>query len=92
MGMVHEAFDREFLRLLGQDDDAALLEYANGHVNEAGNGTEEIRTWLIARGIAGPASLDVITYRALPDWYIGVSLVEWRTAQAAASGVERATA
>jgi aromatic ring-opening dioxygenase catalytic subunit (LigB family) len=78
MGLVNEEFDREFLRLLSCGDDAELVEYANSHVNEAGNGAEEIRTWLIAHGIAASAPIEVITYRPLPGWYIGVSVAQWQ--------------
>jgi pimeloyl-ACP methyl ester carboxylesterase len=43
--------------LLGANDDEQLTRYATEHVNEAGNGAEEIRNWLIAHGAAaGPAS------------------------------------
>jgi aromatic ring-opening dioxygenase catalytic subunit (LigB family) len=77
MGMVNEEFDREFLRLLNAAHDEQLLDYAKSRVNEAGNGTEEIRNWLIAYGAANGASLDVITYRSMPAWYIGACLVEW---------------
>ena len=37
-------------------DDEALLRFATDHVNEAGNGAEEIRTWLLAHGCAHPGA------------------------------------
>jgi aromatic ring-opening dioxygenase catalytic subunit (LigB family) len=77
MGMVNEAFDREFLRLLGAGNDDALVQYATEHVNEAGNGAEEIRNWLIAHGAAGGVTFDVFYYKAMPDWYTGIALVGW---------------
>lgn len=80
MGMINEAFDQEFLRLLASGSDAELVRYSTDHVNEAGNGTEEIRSWLIARGAASPgATFDLMHYKALPDWYTGIALAEWRT-------------
>lgn len=78
MGMVNEAFDREFLRLLASGSDTDLVRHATEHVDEAGNGTEEIRSWLIARGAAGAdATFDLLHYKALPDWYTGIALAEW---------------
>lgn len=78
MGLLNEAFDREFLRLLGSGDDAALLRYATDHVHEAGNGCEEIRTWLMAHGAAAGARFETLLYQGEPDWYTGIGLVRWR--------------
>ena len=49
------------------------------NVNLAGNGTEEIRTWLMARGVAGPdARFDGFFYKPLTTWYTGIALAEWQ--------------
>ena len=77
MGMVNEEFDREFLRLLAQRDDDALVAYSDSHLDQAGNGAEEIRTWLVAYGAANGTPVDVISYRPLPGWYIGACVAEW---------------
>lgn len=77
MGMINEAFDREFLRLLAAGDDAALIRYAADHVNEAGNGTEEIRNWLVAHGAAG-VPFETTYYKAMNNWYTGIGLGYWR--------------
>lgn len=78
MGAVNEAFDREFLRLLAAGDDEALLRYASEHVNEAGNGAEEIRTWLMAHGAAAGAPFETVYYQAVANWYTGIGLGRWR--------------
>lgn len=78
MGAVDEAFDREFLRLLGLEDPTAVVRFAQDHVHEAGNGADEVRNWIAARGVVGDAPLDVLIYEPAPDWYIGLSIVEWR--------------
>jgi aromatic ring-opening dioxygenase catalytic subunit (LigB family) len=78
MGMVNEDFDREFLRLLGSGDDRSLIRHATDHVNEAGNGAEEIRNWLVAHGAAHGAEFHVHFYKATPNWYTGIALAEWR--------------
>jgi aromatic ring-opening dioxygenase catalytic subunit (LigB family) len=77
MGMVNEAFDREFLRLLGSHDDERLVAYATAHVNEAGNGAEEIRNWLMAHGAATGAPFELQFYRPVPTWYTGIGLARW---------------
>ncbi len=50
MGFVNEAFDREFLRLMRDGSDEDLANFCTARVNEAGNGAEEIRNWLVVRG------------------------------------------
>jgi hypothetical protein len=77
MGMVNETFDREVLRLLGAGDDAALVDYCSSHVNEGGNGAEEVRTWLMGHGVAGGEGFDVIYYKALRGWYAGIGIGQW---------------
>lgn len=81
MGAVNEAFDREFLRLLARGDDAALLRHATDHVNEAGNGAEEIRMWLVAHGAAAGACFETLYYQAVPHWYTGIGLGRWQVAE-----------
>lgn len=78
MGAVNEAFDREFLRLLGAGDDEALVRFATEHVNEAGNGAEEIRTWLVAHGAAAGAPFETLYYKGVANWYTGIGLGRWR--------------
>jgi aromatic ring-opening dioxygenase catalytic subunit (LigB family) len=79
MGLLNENFDREFLRLLGAGDDDALVRYATDHVNEAGNGAEEIRTWLVAHGAARAcrAQFEQVYYKGVANWYTGIGLARW---------------
>jgi aromatic ring-opening dioxygenase catalytic subunit (LigB family) len=77
MGMLNDDFDREFVRLLGASDDRALAAFARDHVHEAGNGAEEVRTWLVARGAAAGAPLDVLFHKGLTDWYTGICIAQW---------------
>jgi len=81
MGMVNEAFDRAFLNHLVGGDEAALTAYATDHVNEAGNGAEEIRNWLVAQGAAGGAAAETILYKPMPAWFTGIGLVRWQIDQ-----------
>jgi hypothetical protein len=69
------------VRLLGERDESALAAFAAGHVHEAGNGAEEVRTWLVARGAAGGAPLDVMFHKGIADWYTGICIAEWNLAK-----------
>tara|TARA_R110000851_G_scaffold327394_1_gene496925 strand:+ start:101647 stop:102480 length:834 start_codon:yes stop_codon:yes gene_type:complete len=81
MGMVNAEFDQRFLSLLAKADDAELVRYATDHVDEAGNGTEEIRTWLMAYGIAASRRFQCNYYKPLANWYTGIGLGEWVEAE-----------
>lgn len=78
MGAINEDFDQEFLRLLEQGDPEPLLAYSQDHVHEAGNGAEEIRTWLMAHGAAGSKGFKTAYYKAVSNWYTGIGLGSWR--------------
>jgi aromatic ring-opening dioxygenase catalytic subunit (LigB family) len=78
MGIINEAFDHEFLRLLSGGDDAALVKHATDNVGAAGNGTEEIRNWLVGHGAAGGARFETQYYKAMTNWYTGIGLGCWR--------------
>lgn len=82
MGLVNAEFDRTFMRLLHEADDQALLSYAQAHVNDAGNGAEEVRMWLVAQGVAHAwrGGLDVLYYEPLEAWYCGIGVAEWKRA------------
>ncbi|WP_454736110.1 DODA-type extradiol aromatic ring-opening family dioxygenase [Cupriavidus necator] len=77
MGMVNEAFDRSFLQNLVDGDTERLIAHARDHVHEAGNGAEEIRTWLMAHGAADGAACRPLFYEAVSKWYTGIGLAEW---------------
>jgi len=78
MGFVNEEFDRQFLRLLAAGGGEAVVRYSTDNVGSAGNGTEEIRNWLVAHGAADGASFETLYYKALPEWYAGIALGHWR--------------
>lgn len=85
MGMVNESFDLEFMRLLSAGNDDELVRYATDHVNEAGNGAEEIRTWLMAHGAAGGGRFETLYYKAVSNWYTGIGLGRWSIKNGAAA-------
>lgn len=77
MGMINEAFDREFLRLLEAADAPGAISYVTDHVHEAGNGAEEVRMWLAAMAVAGDRPFRTTYYRAVPQWFTGIGVGEW---------------
>ena len=81
MGLLNEAFDRKFLSLLASGDSEALLQYATEEVHQAGNGAEEIRTWLLADGAACGAPFQTLFYKAVSSWYTGIGVGSWDVSQ-----------
>jgi aromatic ring-opening dioxygenase catalytic subunit (LigB family) len=79
MGAIDERFDREFLRLLASADEPALVEFLAAELPRAGNGTDEVRNWLVAHGMAGGRGFDLISYMATPEVYVGCGWGAWRT-------------
>lgn len=72
-GPVNEAFDREFLAVLGRGEAGAFVqEWTDERLEEtAGNGALEVRNWLLAAGVAEDAPASVLAYAAVPDWHTG---------------------
>lgn len=77
MGMLNEAFDTGFLDRLAQGDPERLAAFCRDTVHEAGNGTEEVRNWLVAHGVAGCEGFRPYYYRAMSEWYTGIALGRW---------------
>lgn len=77
MGLVNEDFDRGLLERLVSGDTDELVSFARDRVHTAGNGAEEIRTWLMAHGAADGRPCRPIFYRPISRWYTGIGLAEW---------------
>jgi aromatic ring-opening dioxygenase catalytic subunit (LigB family) len=84
MGAIDSDFDRGVLDRLGAPDDDALVAYVERTIDRAGNGAQETRNWLVARGAAGRSRFETVYYRAIPEWYTGLGLAEWRPVASAA--------
>jgi aromatic ring-opening dioxygenase catalytic subunit (LigB family) len=92
MGMINEAFDRQFIDHLCQGQAQQAIDFATQHVHLAGNGAEEIRMWLMAMGMSkaltdaslvkhpvnGHAPFELDFYQALHDWFTGIGLGHWK--------------
>jgi aromatic ring-opening dioxygenase catalytic subunit (LigB family) len=78
MGMIDEAFDRESIRLFSQADDKSLLRYLEQGIPKAGNGSDEVRAWLVAHGAAGKRGFELVDYFPVPSVYVGCGFASWR--------------
>jgi len=76
-GDINEAFDRRFLERLSSGDAARLTDYRQEQIDEAGNGADEIRTWLVAAGAAG-TGFDILAYEPIPAWLTGTAVAAAR--------------
>jgi aromatic ring-opening dioxygenase catalytic subunit (LigB family) len=80
MGAVDPEFDEGVLERLRSPDDDALLAFVDGAIDRAGNGAQETRNWLVARGAAGRSRFEALYYRPIPEWYTGLGLAQWHPA------------
>jgi aromatic ring-opening dioxygenase catalytic subunit (LigB family) len=76
-GDINEEFDRDFLRRLAQDDPTELTAYRQDEIDAAGNGADEIRTWIVAAGAAG-TGLHTLAYEPIPAWLTGTAVAAAR--------------
>lgn len=78
MGAIDEAFDRACIRAFSDGAEAPLTDFLEAHMAAAGNGTHEVRNWVIAHAAVGSRGFDLIDYRAVPEVYVGCGFASWR--------------
>lgn len=72
---VNPAFDDRFLELLNRGDLAALLDTTDDELTaEAGNGAQEIRSWIAMAAAVGPATGRTLAYAAIDAWLTGMGV------------------
>lgn len=80
---INPSFDRDFLKLVEQGDLGPVLERSSADIDAAaGNGAQEIRSWIAMLAALGPeARGETLAYAAIPQWLtgMGVAVVEPRT-------------
>jgi aromatic ring-opening dioxygenase catalytic subunit (LigB family) len=81
MGRIDEAFDRECINLLSHADQEALIRYLEDAVPKAGNGTDEVRNWLVAHGAAAGRGFQLVDYLPVPGVYVGCGFASWKVGQ-----------
>jgi len=77
MGAIHEEFDRETIRLFSGSE-RALIEYLSEELPSRGNGSEEVRNWLVAHGAALGRGFELVDYLPVPAVIVGCGFAAWR--------------
>ena len=79
MGAIYEDFDRETIRRFSRSQ-AELVEYLEAKLPVSGNGSEEVRNWLVAHGAAGAHGFELVDYLPVPKVIVGCGFAAWRVA------------
>ena len=77
MGAIYEEFDQQTLRLFGRPHDE-LVEFLEAELPKSGNGSEEVRNWLVAHGAAGGRGFELVDYLAVPSVIVGCGFAAWK--------------
>jgi aromatic ring-opening dioxygenase catalytic subunit (LigB family) len=77
MGDIDESFDRTALDALRGHDDAVVAATIGDALVHSGNGSHEVRCWVVAHGAAGKSTFELIDYMACPEVYVGCAFGSW---------------
>lgn len=77
MGAIHEDFDRETIRRF-TGSESNLISYLEEQLPSRGNGSEEVRNWLVAHGAAGGRNFELVDYLPVPTVLVGCGFASWR--------------
>lgn len=80
MGAIDEAFDRDCIKAFQNGAEGPLTALLDERMEAAGNGTHEVRNWVIAHAAAGSRGFDLIDYRNMPEVYVGCGWASWSAA------------
>jgi aromatic ring-opening dioxygenase catalytic subunit (LigB family) len=81
MGAIDEKLDHECIELFSGKPEK-LLAHLEKKLPKAGNGTEEIRNWLVAHGAAGARGFELVDYLPVPAVIVGCGFAAWRPTRA----------
>jgi aromatic ring-opening dioxygenase catalytic subunit (LigB family) len=76
MGAIYEDFDHETIRLFSSSEDS-LISYLEKELPRRGNGSEEVRNWLVAHGAAGGRGFELVDYLPVPTVIVGCGFASW---------------
>ena len=76
MGAIYEDFDRETLRLFSSGERDLIL-YLEKNLPSHGNGSEEVRNWLVAHGAAEARGFELVDYLPVPKVIVGCGFASW---------------
>jgi aromatic ring-opening dioxygenase catalytic subunit (LigB family) len=77
MGRVYEEFDRKTIALLNRPENE-LVHFLEKELPRHGNGSEEVRNWLVAHGAAGSQGFELVDYLPVPKVIVGCGFAAWR--------------
>src|SRR5439155_641182 len=77
MGAIYEDFDRETIRLFERAH-GELVQFLEAKLPASGNGSEEVRNWLVAHGAAGGRGFELVDYLPVPKVIVGCGFAAWR--------------
>lgn len=77
MGAIYEDFDRETIKLFSGPE-KPLIDFLDAKLPTHGNGSEEVRNWLVAHGAAGGRGFELVDYVAVPKVIVGCGFAAWR--------------
>jgi aromatic ring-opening dioxygenase catalytic subunit (LigB family) len=77
MGEIDERFDRNCIELFSSADEATITATLNQDLKFAGNGSEEVRSWVIAHSAMNCRGFELIDYEPVPEVYVGCGWAEW---------------
>jgi len=77
MGAIYEDFDQETIRLFGRSAQE-LIKFLDAKLPTHGNGSEEVRNWLVAHGAAGGRGFELVDYLPVPTVIVGCGFAAWR--------------
>ncbi|MEQ8697089.1 MAG: hypothetical protein RLT05_11075, partial [Bauldia litoralis] len=81
MGAIDEDLDWDCIRAFEAADRAALVDLLDARLPGAGNGSHEIRNWVVAHGAAGDRGFELIDYLPVPEVYVGCAFASWDVAR-----------
>jgi len=77
MGAIYEDFDQETIRLFGRSENE-LIKFLDAKLPTHGNGSEEVRNWLVAHGAAGGRGFELVDYLPVPTVIVGCGFASWK--------------
>jgi len=80
MGDIDEPFDHACIDLFTRADETEIAATLEDWLPRTGNGSHEVRSWIIAHSAMGGQGFDLIQYAPIPEIYVGCGFAEWRIA------------
>ncbi len=77
MGAIDEPFDHDCIRAFEAGDGDAIVSFLDERLPGAGNGSHEVRNWVVAHGAAGNRGFELIDYLPVPEVYVGCGFAAW---------------